>query len=129
MPEENISEGDKMYRYDRRVYASPLDEYDQPTGGGMVAVEESIYIVVRMTPKGCWVIEDHNIGSIMISWKEARRFVLTASRKRFVYPNKKGAMESFIKRSEAHLRILNENIRQINRGIDLIERKMKKDDI
>jgi len=68
------------------------------------------YIVVKETPKGYWVLLDHYIED---NWhpgfiKRMQKFVLKDSGKRYCYPDRKDALNSFRIRKDrqlSHLRL------------------------
>lgn len=84
------------YRFEDVQYAASLNEYDEPCGPGRLAVELRKYKVLRSTPKGVWL----DVYTV-------QRFVLKDANKRFACPTEAEAMDSFIARKKAQLRILN----------------------
>jgi hypothetical protein len=108
--------GDIWYRYTDTQYAAPLDENEHPMGLGDVAVSLQEYRVIKETPKGVWVQYGNSL------FKE-KRFVLRTARKRFAYPTKELAKESFIARKEAQIRINKDQIRRAEQALLYLERR------
>jgi len=75
------------YRYENKVYAPPVDEFDRVCGEGLMKVILYRWEVVKHTPKGVW----------LELWGQ-KRFVLNRSRRRFACPTKDEARVSFIAR-------------------------------
>lgn len=101
-----------LYRCFERVYAAPLDEYDNPSGPGRVQVCYDRYKIVKRTPKGAWI---DNYGD--------RKFVLLTAHKKFACETKELAQESFIARKERQIRILSAQIKQAEQAIAMTKRK------
>ncbi|WP_315127330.1 hypothetical protein [Comamonas antarctica] len=98
--------GDRWYRYEDVAYASPLDEYDRPTGPGQLRVHCREYEVVKVTPCGVRL----DIG----------RYVSASSRKRFAHATKEDAKNSFILRKSAQLRIYSARCARAEQAIRLV---------
>ncbi|NTU49579.1 MAG: hypothetical protein HGA87_01550 [Desulfobulbaceae bacterium] len=77
----------KFYRYDAYVWGDFLSV-------GMRCEE---YRLIRETPKGYW-IEDE--------WSIDKRWVSKTARKRYAYPTKAEALDSFIARKRRQISIL-----------------------
>jgi hypothetical protein len=96
---------DTWFRFEDVVYASMLDEYDEPTGPGRLEVVRRSYRVVKHTPCGVQL----DIG----------RFVKTAARKRYACPTEAEALESFLARKTRQLSILPAQASRVERAIAL----------
>ena len=60
------------------------------------------YVSVKNTPMGCWIVRKQDE-----LWSGAkRRFILTNARKKFAYPDKELAWESFLIRSHYRIQYL-----------------------
>jgi len=97
--------GVSWYRFEDVVYASMLNEYDEPTGPGRLEVVLRSYRVVKATPCGVWL----DIG----------RFVKTAARKRFACPTEAEALESFVARKSRQLSILEAQAGRVERALGM----------
>ena len=97
-----------FYRYEDVVYASPLDEFDNPTGPGRLEVVRRRYRVVKATPCGVWL----DIG----------RFVKTSGRKRFAWPTEAEALVSFQARKQRQLSILRAQASRVERALAMAAR-------
>jgi hypothetical protein len=84
-----------LYRYVDRMYASSIDEFDNPSGPPSVGVTLKKYLIIRRTPKGAW-IDDYGL----------ERFVLLTAHKKFACETPEEALQSFIARKERQLLIL-----------------------
>lgn len=100
--------GQFFYRYDDIVFAAPVDEFDNPTGPGRLAVRLRKYEVIRATPKGVWL----DIG----------RFVRLDARKRFACPTVAEAAESFRARKERQRAIYEARANRAERALELLDR-------
>lgn len=83
------------YRYDGYEYAS-LETYD----------------VLRRTARGAWI----NIG-LPFKGCEKEKFILDGARKRWAYPTKEEALESFRIRKERQIRHCNDMIERANKAL------------
>ncbi len=90
----------KFYRYDWREYASIDydDGYSYHNPLPDPKIELSTLALVKETKKGYWITYD-SFGS---GWK---KWIPKESKKRFAYPTKEEALNSFIKRTEKRLQI------------------------
>ena len=98
---------DVMYRYEDVMYASMLDEYDEPLGPGRLSIVLREYSIIKRTPKGTWIYTGN------------RRFVLNEGRKRFALPTKELAMESFLARKRRQLSIHRHAVARAEKAIAL----------
>lgn len=92
------------YRYTDGRYASTLDEYERPVGGGRAFLHLHTFPVIRETPKGVW-IELWPHGPL--------RFVLRGARKRFACPTQEEALESLRARKTRQQQILAAQLRHV----------------
>lgn len=110
----------KFYRY--RLFAK--DEWGQDyngeycrTGRREVDVIETVYSLIKETPKGYWISnEEFDVN---------QRWIPKQSRKRFAYPTRKEALESFIRRQEERIRILSVQISDSKTGLFQANSKLK----
>lgn len=94
------------YRLEEQRYAAPLNEYDEPVGEGRLVVHVRKLKVLRLTPKGAWLIG--------LQFGEGNpRFVLREGKKRFACPTLEEATASYLKRKERHARILSAQLRTV----------------
>ena len=107
---------DIWFRYEDVQYASPVDEFDNPTGEGTLRIELNAYEVVKITPKGVRL----NMGCE----SKNQRFVLANATKRFACPTQEEALLSFIARKQRQAGILRRQLRRseqaINLGVNLL---------
>jgi len=111
--------GDKMYRYDGyRTW-----DYEKIEDGHLVPAVEIVgteFCVEKITPCGCWIVEEMFIGS-------KRHFVLGHAKKKFAYETKALAMESFITRKQKQIGLLIDNLEFAKKSLSLaIDMKKKK---
>lgn len=103
------------YRFEDVRYAAPLNEYDEPSGPGQLAVELRKYLVSRYTPKGVW---------LSYFFKGARdRFVLSSATKRFACATIEDARTSFIARKTKQARILQARADNARAAIEIVKRE------
>lgn len=93
------SVGDKFYRYEDMLY------------GSQISIRLSTYKVIKLTPKGCWIAHNYDHNHLH------KRFVLSDSRKKFAYPTKEQAMESFIRRKERQIIYLQANLNRAKNAL------------
>lgn len=67
--------------------------------GDRLAVSCVIFRVVRRTPKGCWITPRWNRDDTRML-----KFVLDGSGKRYAYPTREQARESFIRRKQSEIK-------------------------
>lgn len=102
------------YRYDSRFYVTLCSDENKSVNDFLgstceVACEE--YEVLKKTAKGVWVQDKYGCGY--------KKFVLNCARKRFAYPTKKQALESFIKRKQSQLKHLQRGLRDTNYSLSI----------
>lgn len=109
-PKHTISVGDYLYQIRDVVYASPVDEYERPTGPGRVQLEMTRFRVTRITRCGAWVD---------VYGKE-QFGLLTGKKKRFcTSPDQ--AVKSFQARKTQQIRILRRQLAraEVARGLSI----------
>lgn len=114
---------DIWYRYIDIQHAPPLDDgYLSITGDVKVYLQK--YKVVKETPKGVWL----QYLSIFVTQGDSdRRFVLIGTRKQFACPTIEQALESFVARKKAQIRIYTARIKRAERALLELERLRKKE--
>lgn len=101
----------KMYRYEERRYAPPLDEFENPIGSGTTEIHLMEFSIVRETPRGAWV---SYYGS-------EPRFVRNEARKRYACRTKEAALASFIARKRRQAEILERQLSGVRALIYMAE--------
>jgi len=94
----------KFYRYEGKQYAT-IDmsgDYVLPSIPNPV-LELTEYNLYKETPKGYWIGYGSQLSGKL---RSEARWVSKTARKRFAYPSKQEALESFIKRTKKRIRIL-----------------------
>ena len=91
----------EFYRFDYHEYAEHDEdgEYCSPKFPKPI-LELSTYILSKETEKGYWIKIKNWDTHLFQKW------VSKTSRKRFAYPTKEEALESFIKRTKRRIRII-----------------------
>lgn len=91
-----MSDEDKyLYRYEEVKYSRGCDAFDNPYPGYDLKVSLWEHKILRRTPKGVW-IDDFS----------TEKFVLLSARKKFACETKEDALESFKRRKQKQIRIL-----------------------
>jgi len=98
-----------MYRYYDVQYASPLNEYDEHTGPGKVAIELMTFDIIKYTKCGVRIDDYTDKG----------KFINLNSRKKFACATKEEALESFIHRKERQMVIYKSQLRQATQALEL----------
>lgn len=103
------------YRYvdTRSAY---FDSDGDWTGPGSAVIAGHEYTVIRHTPKGAWIVQ-----SPAYKWSR-QRFVRNSSRKKYAYPTKAEAWESFTIRKQRQLQILKSQADHVADVLRLIEK-------
>ncbi len=102
------------YRYDSRFYVTLCSDEDISVSdflGSSCEVGCEEYEVFKRTAKGVWIRDKYGCGY--------KKFVLNQARKRFAYPTKKQALESFIKRKKSQLKHLERGLRDTNYALQV----------
>jgi len=110
-----------LYRYEHRNYASvdPYDDYG--TSSSFASLELKEYPILSYTPYGFW-IEEYPGGRYHFSGK-CKRWVAINTRKQFAGITKEIALESFIKRKEKHIRIVEARLRLVKDALEIAKRR------
>ena len=86
------------------LYRARFDRFDS-------AIAFTALLIVKRTPRGTWVMD----------WGK-RRFVLSDGRKRYAYPTKREALESFAHRKRKQLVILTAQIEEAGEASAVAEK-------
>lgn len=100
--------GDTFYRYVDRVYAPMLDEFENPSGPGRVAVEVQKYKVTKVTACGVWL--------------EDERFVNQQRIKQYAHATLEQAHAAFLARKERQASILSRQLANVRQAIALAKK-------
>lgn len=92
-----------------------MTEYDDWVSCGYdnVSIKLEEWKVIKETPKGYWINRMSGI------WWGGKRWVSKTSRKRFAYPTKEEALESFLIRKKAHIKHLKRNLTNAEKALEL----------
>lgn len=115
-----VKVGDKVYRYDQRFYSVTIDA-EREQYGSTQTIEESVYEVIKITPKGYWVIP--KFYGIQCDIKE-KRFILASARKKLAYESKYLAQIEFIQRKRRQIKILQKQICRAESAIAMMKLKI-----
>ena len=118
-----------FYRYETYQEASYNDEYGHASYGSVAKIRLNEYKLVRVTPRGYWIIEDIHIWNGEISdytMKHCKKWIPKKSRKRYAYPTKEEAIESFMIRMSYWKQHLESKHRFAERSIRLGGIEMEK---
>lgn len=77
-----------------------------------------VYNVIKETPKGVWIDRPY----------DKKKFINLSHRKKWACPTIEQAKESFVKRKEAHIRILLEQLKTAQEGLVAINTWKPKDE-
>lgn len=98
-----------FYRYvsktKHHIYFNVDGDYHD-TGMSTPYLELKIYHCFKETPKGFWIVRPYDNNGVN------KRWVSNSSAKRFAYPTKAEALESYIKRANRRLKILNGQLKE-----------------
>ena len=123
-----------FYRYETYQEASYNDEYGHASYGSVAKIRLNEYKLVRVTPRGYWIIEDIHIWNGEISdynMKHSKKWIPKKSRKRYAYPTKEEAIESFMIRMSCWKQHLESKHRFVERSImlgDIEKQKLKNEE-
>ena len=99
-----------LYRYEDIKYSLGVDEYDEPIPGCTIRVNKHQYAITKRTPKGAW-----------IKYGFDKKFVLLTARKKYACLTSEEALESFKARKQRQIAILDNNIRNAKRALQLAD--------
>lgn len=97
-------------------YYRIVPNYDN-YGEDMLEVE--VYVGVKKTPKGMWIIRKDWVDYVDQKWVK-KRFILDSSKKKYAYPTVEGAVDGFIKRKERQIKILSSQLADAENQLELI---------
>ena len=89
-------------------------------------LEVEVYVGVKKTPKGMWIIRKDWIDYVDQKWVK-KRFILDSSIKKYAYPTVQGAVNNFIKRKIKQLSILERQLNDTKYQLELAEYMNSKD--
>jgi len=98
----------KFYRFEMFGYSEIASRLELRT-----------YDLIRETPKGYW------IGTK--NYRLTERWVSKTSKKRFAYPTEQEALVNYIKRTKRRIKILEYQLEDARYGLELAEKKFKKE--
>jgi hypothetical protein len=104
--------GDTWYRLDDVLYAPMLDEFETPIGPGRLDIIVRKHSVVRITPKGLWIVQQG-------IYSGGPRFILFNATKRHAHPTMALALESFVARKNRQASIHEARARQAHMAVRL----------
>ena len=104
-------------------YYRIVPNYDN-YGEDMLEVE--VYIGLKKTPKGMWIIRKDWIDYSDQKWSK-KHFILDSSKKKYAYPTVQGAVNNFIKRKIKQLSILERQLNDTKYQLELAEYMKSKD--
>ena len=112
--------GDIRYRYDYHAYATVFDLSFEGRRVKHVDVTASRYMVTKVTDCGVWITEGYGTEPryILEKW----RFGNTRPRKRWAYPTKELALESFLARKYSQKSILTSQLENVRESIVVAEK-------
>lgn len=97
-----------FYRYTHRTYF-----------GSDIRIELNVFILLRETDKGYWIIPQHSEHSDIL-WKEdIKKWIPKKSKKRFAYPTKSEALQNLVARTERYVLILSSRLRRAEQSLRL----------
>lgn len=107
---------DRWYRYEDVRYAAMVDEFENPIGEGRTDVNLRVLVVVRVTPRGVWLLPEHVWPQAEYKREDLQRsgarFVRLSATKQYACPSLEAARISFIARKTAQARIYRARLRQ-----------------
>lgn len=118
------TEYEKWYRYEDDRYGY-INEFEE-SSGYRVHINLQVFVCVRTTPKGVWLIPEYDLWS----WENGQRdyvskkFVLRAARKKYACPTIEEAKISFLRRKERQVEILTARLEWAQRALALGNREL-----
>lgn len=118
------AEYEKWYRYNDDCYGY-IDEYEE-SSGYRVHINLQVFVCVRTTPKGVWLIPEYDLWSWENGQRDylSKRFVLRAARKKYACPSIEEAKISFLRRKEKQVEILTARLERARRALALGNREL-----
>ena len=92
---------------------------------GGIDLEVEVYVGIKKTPKGMWIIRKDWIDYVDQKWVK-KRFILDSSKKKYAYPTIQGAVNNFIKRKIRQLSILERQLNDTKYQLELAENMKSK---
>jgi hypothetical protein len=107
----------EFYRYEIRRYANT--SFDDYYSGYHIALDLIVLNLHKETEKGYWIGYGNGNYASGQKWnlKSNSRWVSKTSRKRYAYPSKEEALNSFIIRTKRRMSILNSQISDCQIGL------------
>ena len=103
---------------------------------GGIDLEVEVYVGIKKTPKGMWIIRKDWIDYVDKKWVKKRfildqkwvkkRFILDSSKKKYAYPTIQGAVNNFIERKIRQLSILERRLNDTKYQLELAENMKNK---
>lgn len=118
---------DFLYRFKEIYYNRGLDQFDNPLPGSYIELNIEKYEIIKKTKKGVWIYTGDVLGGIKC-FCNSKRFVLLSGKKRFAYPTKKEALESFKARKNRQIEILSHRLGNAKSALNLARRYIIKRD-
>jgi hypothetical protein len=103
----------ELYRYEDVQYGI-LNEWEE-LAGSYIKIEERKYKVIKKTKCGYWIK--------LFSCFDDKKWVSKNSKKRFAYPTKQEAMNSFKFRKKRQIEILEDKLKKAREALCLIDTK------
>lgn len=113
----------KFYRYDTVQYARMDSEYGLSYTASNTTLTCTQLNLIKETPKGYWIGYGFNIPGNL---RSEAKWVSKTSRKRYAYPTKREAIESFIARKRLQKRILKDRLEFCLESLELGLSEQKK---
>lgn len=101
-------ENKKFYRYEKRVYTTTISDISPSLNSYRIEVIEQEFNLFKETPKGYWIGYG---GSFSGKLRGNAIWVSKTSKKRFAYPTKEEALNSFMIRINRRMNYLQEDLR------------------
>lgn len=118
-----MNQWDLMYRYDAFFTGGGRDE-DGCLSFRQCHLIQTVYRIVKRTPKGVWVLEGENKDKIVSS--SEKRFVLLGARRKLCHERKADAIIAFMARKRKQISILNSQIADCSMALMDAECEFKK---
>lgn len=111
----------KFYRYELETSVSIGDD-NSVLRFRDIQLNLNKYNLHKETPKGYWIGYGYNeVGSL----RSYSKWIPKVSKKRYAYPTKEEALINYMKRTEKRIKILESNLYDCKRGIELANEKLK----
>lgn len=109
----------RLYRVEGKISISfPISDYDEnPIRHHNIHIHE--FDVLSETKEGYWI----NMGMTFNGEPPIKKWVSKSSKKRFAYPTRKEAYESFMARKKRQIKILGSQINDSRKFLWLVEKE------